>query len=52
MEMVLLPLDTRRFILVHICLTLSLHNKVVPLQNVEVENMDKFTVFELSNVTL
>jgi len=47
MVMVLLPLDTRRCVLVHTCLTLSLPNKVAPLQNVEVENLDKLSVFEL-----
>jgi len=45
MKMVLFSLDTRRFVLVHICLTLSLFNKVAPLQYVEVENSEKDGIF-------
>jgi len=37
MEMVLMPLDRRRLVVVHASSTLSLRHQILPLQNVEPE---------------
>ena len=48
---VLICLDRGRFVLVHVCLILSLRHYVVPLRNAKVKNAVKFVEFCTSKVT-